>query len=193
VTAAGALAADDPWAAGCPGCSAINPPAYMAQSIAAFASAAEREGVAPGVTGPDCRTLEAGDWSICRFALRSGCASLDIAGQHGAVAVMSLGVLVTPGCPEDSARAIQRAAVHGLLRRRDGAATEAATSQLFSRALDLSTPEKLAAFEATQVSGEPLPPDIEIAALCGTMGGSRIVEPADGGTRESITINVRAE
>jgi hypothetical protein len=25
------------------------------------------------------------------------------------------------------------------------------------------------------------------------MGGSRIVEPADGGTRESITINVRAE
>ena len=68
-----------------------------------------------------------------------------------------------------------------------------AAAILLGNALDLSTPEKLAAFEATHVPGDLLPPDIEIATVCGTMAGSRIIEPAEGGTRESITISVRAE
>jgi hypothetical protein len=165
----------------------------MAAALAGFTEAAEREGIAGDVIGPACRAREAGDWRICRFRLRTGCGSLDISGQHDAVSIMSLGVLKTPACPEAMARALQRVAVHGLLRCRDNAATAAAVTRLLEHALDLSTPERLAAFEAAHISGEPLPSDIDIAAVCGTMGGLHIIEPADGGTRETITIEVRAE
>jgi hypothetical protein len=188
-----ALAMDDPWGTGCPDCTVIDPPSYMASAIAGFEAAAAREGIADDLAGPACRGVKPGDWSICRFAFGPGCGSFDIAGQHGAFAVASLAALVTVACPDAPARSLQRAMVHGLLLCRDPAATAAAAEILLDSALDLSTPEKLAAFEATHVSGEPLPPNIEIATVCGTMAGARIIESADGGTRERITLNRLAD
>jgi hypothetical protein len=187
------LGMEDPWGSGCPNCTVIDPPSYMASAIAGFDVAAKREGIADDLVGPACRAIPIGDWSVCRFAFGPGCGSLDVAGQHGVFLVASFGALVTVACPDGPARSFERATVHGLLRCRDPDATAAATAILLDNALDLSTPEKLAAFEATHPSGERLPPNIEIATTCGTMSGARIIEPADGGTRERITLNRLAD
>jgi hypothetical protein len=192
ILAAPAAAADDPWAPGCPDCTMIEPPVYMAEAIAAFAAAAAHQLPTEALTGPACRALASGDWRICRFGLRSACGDLDIAGQNGAVAVISFGVLIAPaaGCAEPRARAFLRAAAGSLVRCRDEAATLAAAAMLLDRAIDLSTPEKQAAFDAAHQPGEPPPPDIDIAATCGTMGGARTILPAAGGIREAVTLYV---